>query len=141
MQTLARALMVISSWLEGPIHMRDVWRSVSTIHGGQYVMTAGTAGMHWLPAGNLATPLLVYTYEINLHYKYVEFCITWFTVGAQPFTGAYFGEGSGPVLLDKVDCGGSEKTLISCSTGSPVGQHNCNHYEDAGVRCQGDYII
>ena len=59
MQILAPVLMVMSSWLEGPIHMRDVWRSVSTIHGGQYVMTAGTAGTHWLPADNLATPSLV----------------------------------------------------------------------------------
>ena len=53
--------------------------------------------------------------------------------------GAYFGEGSGLVLLDDVNCDGSEKGLISCSTGSPIGQHNCNHGKDAGVSCQGDY--
>ena len=60
-------------------------------------------------------------------------------LGVQALTGAYFGQGSGPVWLDDVSCDGSEKTLISCLTGGPIGQHNCNHYEDAGVRCQGDY--
>ena len=60
MQILAPVLMVISSWLEGQTCMRVVWRSVSTIHGEQYVMTAGTAMMHWLSADNLATPPLVY---------------------------------------------------------------------------------
>ena len=60
-------------------------------------------------------------------------------LGVQPLMEANFGEGSGLVLLDDVDCDGSEKGLISCSTGSPIGQHNCNHGKDAGVSCQGDY--
>ena len=60
-------------------------------------------------------------------------------LGVQALMGAYFGEGSGPVLLDDVSCDGSEKTLISCLTGGPIGQNNCNHDEDAGVRCPGDY--
>ena len=59
-------------------------------------------------------------------------------LGVQLFAGAYFGQGSGPIFLDDVNCDGSEKTLISCSTGSPIGQHNCNHGEDAGVRCPGN---
>ena len=58
-------------------------------------------------------------------------------LGVQAVIGAYFGEGSGLVLLDDVNCDGSEKSLISCSTGSSIGQHNCNHGEDAGVSCQG----
>ena len=62
-----------------------------------------------------------------------------FLLGVQAFTGAYFGQGSGPILLDNVNCRSREKSLLSCSTGSPIGQHSCQHNEDAGVRCPGMY--
>ena len=60
-------------------------------------------------------------------------------LGVEALKGAYFGEGSGPVWLDDVSCDGSEQTLISCLTGDLIGQHNCDHDEDAGVKCQGEY--
>ena len=47
---------------------------------------------------------------------------------------ASFGRGSGNVLLDSVACDGSEDNLAECSHNG-VGVHNCNHNEDAGVRC------
>ena len=46
-----------------------------------------------------------------------------------------FGSGSeGPIFLDDVQCTGSERTLLACSS-SPIETHNCGHYEDAGVQC------
>ena len=50
---------------------------------------------------------------------------------------AHFGRGSGPIWLDDVGCTGSESRLIDCPRPSHrgVGRHNCNHGEDAGVRC------
>jgi len=52
---------------------------------------------------------------------------------------AYFGSGSGEIYLDSVVCNGSEGTLLQC-TADPIGVHNCEHSEDAGVRCGGIII-
>ncbi|XP_061754239.1 scavenger receptor cysteine-rich domain-containing group B protein [Nerophis ophidion] len=48
---------------------------------------------------------------------------------------AFYGYGTGPILLDNVECHGDEKGLSEC-THSGLGQHNCGHHEDAGVICE-----
>ncbi|KFV81325.1 Deleted in malignant brain tumors 1 protein, partial [Struthio camelus australis] len=45
-----------------------------------------------------------------------------------------FGQGSGPIWLDGVSCLGTEATLSECPA-KPLGQHGCNHVEDASVTC------
>lgn len=54
--------------------------------------------------------------------------------------GGYFGNGSGDILLDNVVCRGTESSLLECNT-NPVAQHNCDHFEDAGVRCEGTNLL
>ncbi|XP_027384534.1 deleted in malignant brain tumors 1 protein-like isoform X26 [Bos indicus x Bos taurus] len=48
--------------------------------------------------------------------------------------GAWFGQGSGPIVLDDVGCSGYETYLWSCSH-NPWNTHNCGHSEDASVIC------
>ena len=59
----------------------------------------------------------------------------WLT-GAVPVFGGFFGEGSGPIFIDDTVCSGRESSLLSCSS-SEIGHHDCDHREDAGVRCEG----
>ena len=54
---------------------------------------------------------------------------------------ATFGEGIGSILLDNLMCEGNEITLLDCMTSEDIGTHNCEHSEDAGVRCEGMHAL
>ena len=51
------------------------------------------------------------------------------------FWSAPYGHGTGQILLDNVECYGNETSLHQCAA-NLIGDHNCSHYEDAGVRCE-----
>jgi deleted-in-malignant-brain-tumors protein 1 len=48
--------------------------------------------------------------------------------------GAYYGEGSGPILLSKVRCNGNESYIWDCPHGG-WNKYDCSHSSDAGVEC------
>lgn len=48
---------------------------------------------------------------------------------------AAYGPGTGSIVFASVACVGGETRLVDC----PVQYtHSCNHWEDAGVRCEGE---
>lgn len=49
-------------------------------------------------------------------------------------TSAVFGPGQGRILLDEVNCGGTETTLEHCSH-QGFYNHDCQHSEDIGIIC------
>ena len=50
---------------------------------------------------------------------------------------ARYGQGTGLIWLDGVNCSGTEPSLLFC-VHNGVGNHNCNHSEDASVLCEGN---
>ena len=48
---------------------------------------------------------------------------------------AYYGEGSGPVYIDTIDCRGNESNLTDCTYTT---SSTCSHSQDAGVQCRAE---
>ena len=53
--------------------------------------------------------------------------------GGTARSGAYFGEGTGPIVLNNVNCSGSEPSMFGCGHNYVV--DDCGHHNDAGVVC------
>ena len=47
---------------------------------------------------------------------------------------AYYGQGSGPIWLDDVQCTGYETSILECRSRG-ISFHNCGHHEDVGILC------
>jgi hypothetical protein len=61
-------------------------------------------------------------------------------IGATAFNRAFFGQGTGRILLDNLGCAGTETRLVDCPHNG-IGIENCVHSEDAGLRCTGKYTV
>ena len=54
--------------------------------------------------------------------------------------GAHFGQGTGNIVLDDVQCTGQENSIDGCPHNGYL-SHNCGHHEDAGVVCGGIFDL
>ena len=55
-------------------------------------------------------------------------------------TDRQFGQGSGPIFISKVRCGGQETSLINCQY-DYIHDVFCSHEDDAAVKCEGRIIL
>ena len=65
-------------------------------------------------------------------------CLKLISSGSLPVSGrdSVYGQGNGTILLDDLECLGSESNLFECEQKS--GSHDCTHQEDAAVVCDGE---
>ena len=49
---------------------------------------------------------------------------------------AHYGEGTGPIWLDNLQCLGTELDVFAC-VHNGIGEHDCDHNEDASAECLG----
>ena len=47
---------------------------------------------------------------------------------------AYYGAGTGKIWIDSLECKGDEDSIFECKM-NKLGDHDCEHKEDAGVEC------
>ena len=78
--------------------------------------------------------ILLYTLSTHVISPYTGNII----IGATAFSRAFFGQGTGQILLDNLGCIGTETRLVDCPHNG-IGIENCVHAEDAGLRCIGKY--
>ena len=117
--------------LVGETLQKDEWRSATMVLLALCVMTTGMNMMLKLSADSWDTlPKVSWKLRKQSQLSQVV-CL----LGSIPVKRAGFGNGSGMIVLDNLDCSGSEGSLFDCPSDSPVLVHNCDHSEDAGVRC------
>ena len=51
-----------------------------------------------------------------------------------------FGQGTGDIVLEGVQCSGTESNLFDCPHNA-LNVHDCVHFEDAGAVCSGIHIL
>ncbi len=109
------------------------WNSAQVAYGAQSVMTSGMMLMPWSSVVSWDTLELVghaCSREVYTMRHY-----TLFKLGARGIQRAFFGQGTGDILLDDVQCVGTEARLTDCPA---ITTHNCAHSEDSGVVCLSD---
>nr|XP_057933510.1 lysyl oxidase homolog 3B isoform X1 [Doryrhamphus excisus] len=57
----------------------------------------------------------------------------------EAMTGARMGQGMGPIYMNEVKCGGNERSIWSCPFKN-ITLEDCQHTEDAAVRCNIPYM-
>ena len=69
---------------------------------------------------------------------------TFFVVplGGHAINGSSFGSGDSPIVIQNINCNGTETSLTDCSTfGSATTTNPCNDSTVAGIECFGKVLI
>ena len=59
-----------------------------------------------------------------------------FSRDVEAYRYAHFGKGSGPIIIDELECYGTELDIAACGSNKWLNS-DCDHSEDAGVKCGG----
>lgn len=50
-----------------------------------------------------------------------------------------FGTPPNPIFLENLACTGTESSILDCPR-SALGLHECDHSQDAGIQCFGEFV-
>ena len=106
--------------------MKAEWKCVNMVFGEQSVMIFCHKWMQELFVVNLDTMIAV-----SFHVYFLIYILSCLDVVS--FVGGTFGQGTGPIHVDNLDCVGNERRMLDCLYDSHT--DDCNHSEDAGVAC------
>ena len=69
---------------------------------------------------------------------YVKIILMLFSLAGKAYANAYFGQGTGPIVLDSVQCSSINNKILQCPS-NPILQvsSSCGHDDDAAVGCEG----
>ena len=56
-------------------------------------------------------------------------------IGTEAYGSAYFGEGTGQVMISSLNCPAGSTHVLNCTSTPPVAS-TCSHNQDAGIRCR-----
>lgn len=71
----------------------------------------------------------------NIIYYIISNLIILTLSGSYALQRAPYGQGTGPIWLDNVRCNANIHNRLTDCPANPIGVHNCQHSEDAGVIC------
>ena len=92
--------------------------------------------MQWLSVHSLGTTEQVSEmYYMSIHTHIFQAIVS--AGNSVPVVRGGYGQGNGTVLLDNLNCQGDEASLLQCNRSLII---DCDHSEDAGVRCEGVYL-
>ncbi len=66
-----------------------------------------------------------------------------YSLGAVAYSGARFGQGTGPIIYSSIVCTGSEISIADCTSVGfdAISSTTCTHADDASMMCQEGEIV